>query len=142
MDLKERQQLYWASYRQLRVKNDPETRWPKASPQAYYDRSCGIEGVKLSAHVGFTKKRVTLHIVFQKAGADARFKQLKRDKDRFEAAFGEPLEWLANAESDRHIRVTLQADPTDKADWPRQHAWLYNKMQRFHQTFDEAVKTL
>ncbi|MEJ7596259.1 MAG: DUF4268 domain-containing protein [Planctomycetaceae bacterium] len=78
----------------------------KASPQAYYDRGFGRTGVKLSANVGFTKKTISLHIVTQGETADARLKQLKRSKVRFDAAFGQPLEWLAEAASDRHIRVT------------------------------------
>ena len=133
---------YWTAYRAFLEEKEPETRWPKASPQAYYDRGFGKTDVKLSTHVGFTKKKITMHIVMQKAKADARFEQLKRDKVQLEAAFGEPLEWLAESPSDRHIRVTLDADPSDATDWSRQHAWLYDKMQRFQRAFGEAVKDL
>lgn len=61
---------YWTAYRKFLMHKEPDTRWPKASPQAYYDRGFGKTDVKLSTHVGFSNKTITMHIVFQKAKAD------------------------------------------------------------------------
>lgn len=133
---------YWTAYRDFLISKEPDVRWPKASPQAYYDRGFGKTDVKLSTHVGFSNKMITMHIVFQKAKADARFKQLRRDKERFEARFGEPLQWLAEAACDRHIRITLHSDPADRSKWQTQHEWLYQQRQRFQSTFAEAVASL
>jgi hypothetical protein len=34
------------------------------------------------------------------------------------------------------------ADPMEKQDWPRQHLWLAETLERFHKTFTPRVKAV
>jgi hypothetical protein len=36
----------------------------------------------------------------------------------------------------------FNADPTDKAEWPRQHQWLAKKINELHKVFAPRVRVL
>jgi hypothetical protein len=70
------------------------------------------------------------------------FNLLKNQKDAVERELGYPLEWEELPEG-QECRVSAHlndADPEDKADWPRQHEWLAKRMNDLHRVFSQRVK--
>jgi hypothetical protein len=70
--------------------------------------------------------------------------RLHDEKEEIEKEFGEKLDWRERpGQVESHVWVVLEpADPSDKSDWPRQHAWLRDRMERFHAVFRPRVKQL
>ena len=59
------------------------------------------------------------------------------------ARLGESLTWYeAEAQQRRRIFVRMPADIQDKADWPRQHRWLKEKLEALHGTFSPEIREL
>ena len=63
------------------------------------------------------------------------------ERDGYDSAFGEPLEWQSNREGTLFKIVTRLAitDPADRADGPRQHACLSDRFTRLAATVGPAV---
>lgn len=41
-----------------------------------------------------------------------------------------------------YIEWTLPAEPDDREDWPRQHAWLLENLESLHAVFQPLVQTI
>ena len=56
-------------------------------------------------------------------------------------AVGEPLIW-DNAESKKSARIYLRksADIEDRDDWPQQHEWLREHLEKLHAVFSPIVR--
>ena len=61
-----------------------------------------------------------------------------------ESELGEPLDWLELPErkASRIILFRRTADPEDESDWPAQHAWLAQALERLDRVFRPRVKAL
>ena len=40
------------------------------------------------------------------------------------------------------LSLYTDADPNNRQDWPRQHRWLLNQLERFQSVFGQRVKSL
>ena len=73
------------------------------------------------------------------AGSNAKsnFGQLEKQKEDIERELDYPLKWeeLPEGKQSRIAVCLNDADPTDKADWPRQHEWLAKKINELHKVF-------
>ena len=70
--------------------------------------------------------------------------ELVGEKSEIEQEAGEQFLWEELPDR-KQSHVALQredCDPSDRADWPEQHDWLYEKLQLFHKTFAARVKRL
>lgn len=62
-------------------------------------------------------------------------------REALEAAYGEPLDWTRNREGvvvKAWTKIGI-ADPNDRADWPRQHAWMVDQLIRLERTFGSTI---
>ncbi len=138
------QLAYWTALRELIVAKGGVVNPTKAHPQGWIDFSLGRSGIWLCSSIRVRDKGVTVLLVIGTADSLAFYKLLEENRAEYDAKFGEPLEWLERpGHKQKHIRIWLpNADPQDRDDWPRQHEWIYDKLQRFHKTFSAAVKLL
>jgi Domain of unknown function (DUF4268) len=69
---------------------------------------------------------------------------LHEEKEEIEEEFGEKLDWRElPGKVESHVALVLEpADPSDRHDWPRQHAWLRDQLERFHAVFRPRVRQL
>ena len=60
------------------------------------------------------------------------FRALFAQKDEIERRVGEPLVWMTVDDAQRRRRafVWIPAKLDDRADWPRQHRWLREELER------------
>ena len=77
-----------------------------------------------------------------KGSAMTYFHSLKKEKKEIESQFGNPLEWFAGYETEKHVALRKEADPKDENDWPRQHEWLATKLERLNEVFRPRVERL
>ncbi len=80
----------------------------------------------------------------QGAPAKTFFGLLKNQKAEIERELGYPLEWeeLPEVQHSRIVIFLNDADPSDEADWPRQHEWLAKRLNEMHRVFAPRVRDL
>ncbi|MYB88401.1 MAG: DUF4268 domain-containing protein [Proteobacteria bacterium] len=70
---------------------------------------------------------------------------LEQQKDEIEQELGYQLEWGDQQPSSRDHRISYylrNSDPRNKQDWPRQHEWLVEHLNKLHQVFVQRVRGL
>ena len=70
------------------------------------------------------------------------FHSLEEQKEEINSKFGEPLEWFAEWETEKHVALREEADPRDENDWPRQHEWLATKLEKLNEVFRPRIERL
>ncbi|QEF98790.1 hypothetical protein Mal15_28460 [Stieleria maiorica] len=145
--LSDNQQLqldYWSDFRELMLEKGGAVKPTKAHPWGFMDLSLGKSGIFLNAHIRLNPPVASVRVVVGTDESLAYFKLLERDKEQYEAQFGETLEWLENpGAKQKLIKIELSdADPANRDDWPRQHSWMHEKLNALHSTFSSVVKTL
>lgn len=71
--------------------------------------------------------------------APERYEALLSRRASLEKEFGDSLIWDTKEDRQkRQIFVKLGCDPTDQADWPRQHHWLAERVPFFARQLDRA----
>lgn len=136
-DLKQQQQQYWQTLRTRLLDKKSKVRPQKAHPQHWAYYAVGRSNVVLSACLNTPKKFVWVALSLMGPLGKVWFDELLSKKAEIEAKIGEPLEW-ERLEGRKESRVELHlknADPTDEADWPRQQAWMIEKLERFYDVF-------
>lgn len=143
-DTRQLQLEYWTALREVMVVNGGVVNPTKAHPQGFMDFSLGKSGIWLCASIRVRDKGVTVLLVIGTKDSLAYFKLLEQNRAIYEQTFGEPLKWQERpGQKQKLVFIRLEdADPKDRTDWERQHAWIYEKLQRFHKTFSDAAKGL
>ncbi|MCA9138084.1 MAG: DUF4268 domain-containing protein [Planctomycetales bacterium] len=146
-ELTETQQVqlaYWTALRDLMEEKSGAVNPTKAHPVGFMDFSLGKSGIWLTATIRVRDKGITVGLTVGTTNSLAYFKLLESDKNQYEATFGMPLHWRERpGKKQKLIQVHLEnADPSDRDDWPRQHAWIHDMLERLYKTFSVAAKTL
>lgn len=139
--LKEVYLRYWTAFVAVAGEGWPGLRFTPPKPSRYAELGMGH-----NAHCwcGIRKQDNTIRcgITLKGAKADAVFRYLLERKEDIEAALGFELAW---DDEDGTQRCTAKithpsCDPTDEADWPRQHNWLLQTVSALHTTFRPHVR--
>lgn len=136
-DLKEQQHRYWQAVRSILLETKSPVRPRKARPRHYANFAVGRSGTWISACVNSSRKSVWVEFAFRGPPEKLWFEELSGKREQIEAAIGEPLDWLRlNGKKMSRIVLTFEgADPTNEADWTRQHAWIVEKLEQFQRVF-------
>jgi hypothetical protein len=71
------------------------------------------------------------------------FGRLKEDKERIERELPATLDWqFEDGRKRGRVRERRDADLSDKAKWPEYHAWLTERLDRFHEVFRDRVMAM
>ena len=137
------QRDYWTAFRDVMEKRGGVVRPTKPHPQHWQDFSIGRSGFHLETFANTRDKRIGTILVLGGPNAKSHFHLLQKDIEKYEKEIGK-LEWAEMPEKKQsHIKLRLRdCDPMNKADWPKQHEWLYEKLQAFHTTFSQPIKQL
>jgi hypothetical protein len=73
--------------------------------------------------------------------AKQQFHPLSREKEQIEKEIAARLEWREKPEiGNSEIILKLHdADPENRHDWPRQHAWLLKHLEAFYMAFAPRI---
>lgn len=143
-DLKQQQLAYWQALRTRLLDRKSKVRPQKAHPQSWTTFAIGRAGTWLGACVHSQKKYVWAEFCFRGPAGKVWYDELFAQKEAIEAEFGAPLSW-ERLEGKKQSRIAIYlegADPTSEADWPRQHEWLIQQLERMRPVFQTRALAL
>lgn len=136
---------YWTAFREHMRENRSFVRSQSPKPQFWAGHAIGRSSFSLTAIAMASRtKYVGAAVVMLGPPAKRHYRALLAQKEEIERAAGEQLSWEERPEG-VESRIALQltgADPADRSDWPRQHAWLRTKLEQLHRVFAPRVKAL
>jgi hypothetical protein len=135
--LKQQQQRFWQGVKDVLLARKSVVKPQKPHPQYWADYSLGRANTWLCCSINRTKKTLWVDLSFRGPPGKVWFDQLYAQKDEIETKFGHPLSWqrLDGKKQSRVAYTRENTDPTDEADWPAQHAWVADQLERFHMIF-------
>lgn len=144
-DTRLKQRAYWtALHEALDRAAGPVSGNRKAQPQSWMTYSIGRSSFNLGAVMLRAKRQIRAELYI--AGEDAKvFLALLQERQQaIEQELGYPLDWdaLPNRRDSRVSVSLCDLDPEDERDWPRQHAWLAEKLNDLHRVFHIRVRAL
>lgn len=101
----------------------------------------GRSGFCLSAATNIYEGRLRVGMYITLKNADSYYLSLLKRREEVEAKL-EALTWHDKATQERAVLTYLEANSTNKDDWPRQHLWLADSLYAFYKAFSPIIKTL
>lgn len=136
---------YWeALHDVLNERQGPISGLRKPQPNNWMDYSVGRAGFSCRVSISRFSRDVQVSLYLSNTHAPAHFEQLRAQRLQIEHDITEPLEW-PDMEGKQHRRVFIALpveDFADRTDWPRQHAWVADHLNRFHEVFAPRVRRL
>lgn len=140
-DTKQMQLEYWTAFHNYVSKHSKTLRPQKPGPQHWTIFSIGRSGFHMSATMNTMDNLLSVILTVHGEAARAHFSLLQEDKSSIEEAIGTNLEWRENPKQNRII-LSDHMDPKDRSKWPKQHAWLLEKLELFCKVFSSRIKNL
>ncbi|MFC3214190.1 DUF4268 domain-containing protein [Novosphingobium panipatense] len=143
-DLKQQQMNYWQGLRTRLLEKKSKVRPQKAHPQSWTTFAIGRADTWLGACVQSQKKYIWAEFCFRGPAGKVWYDELFAQKDAIEAEFGAPLSWeRLDGKKQSRIAIYLEGvDPTNEADWPRQHEWLIQQLEKMRPIFQPRALAL
>ncbi len=114
--------------------------------RSWMSYSVGRSGFFIDAVINMRDKFIRVELYIKGEDAEDYLDSLMQKKDEIERELGYELEWgdqKAAASRDRRISYYLHnTDPRNKSDWPRQHEWLVEHLNKMHGAFAQRVRDL
>ena len=135
---------YWQTFENLLEARRGPVKARSGSAGSWISHGIGKTGFSLNTAMNTSKKLVRAEIYLGGHRAKANFATLLFQKDAIEQRLGFRLDWQEMPEG-KECRICLNlndADPFDRADWPRQHTWLVENLTALHEGFKTFVMQL
>jgi Domain of unknown function (DUF4268) len=136
---------YWTEFRRYMEEHPGNVR-PRLTPQPNNSMafSAGRSGFTIVTTINIRGKRISVYMLISGPNAKPCYYLLHDEKEEIEKEFGEKLDWRERpGQVESHVWLVLEpADPSDRSDWPRQHAWLRDRLERFRAVFRPRVRQL
>lgn len=138
------QQEYWSELKNHLIEAKSKLRSQKPLPQHWTNFAIGRANFHLAAVQNTREKRIGVLLVLTGVNAKAHFKLLETDRAEIEQIAHKTFEWRELPDKkESHVVLQLEdADPTNRADWVRQHKWLKDTLDLYQQVFAARVKSL
>ncbi|WP_347267330.1 DUF4268 domain-containing protein [Paracoccus sp. (in: a-proteobacteria)] len=137
---------FWQAFNERLSAASRTIRPRKPAPKQWMDYSAGKTGVtiRLELTERTRRLRVSLYLNASDPLPSIWFARLEAERAQIEAEIGASLDWdpMPNRQSARIGLTLTDADPTDEADWPRQHDWLLVQLLAFDRVFRPRVSRL
>lgn len=142
-DTRQLQLEYWTTLREFLLDRQGVLKSQAPRPQHWTSFSIGRSYFSLAALVNTQDQVVTAQLFMGGPEASAHCRLLMLQRAEIESEIGSELQWelMPNKKTSK-VMLETAADPTDRTDWPRQHAWLADQLERFHRAFSGRVKAL
>ncbi|WGF90725.1 DUF4268 domain-containing protein [Marinivivus vitaminiproducens] len=136
----ERKQIYvayWTAFADLLAERGSPLRLGQAPAQYSVAFGSGRPGVQLLVQAGFRDKWLSVAVAAPNDSAKDVFRALLADRVAIEQAIGATLDWQERPELKRWQIEWRRGgpDPLDEGDWPNQHAWLADGLERLARVF-------
>lgn len=145
--LSERQSIqlaYWTAFRDVVAERKGPVKPAKPQAQTWLMFSAGRSDVRLVATANFQRNRITCQVSTFGSYSKAIFHRLFEQKGAIEAEVGEKLDWRERPDmKESHIVLDLEGqNPADESQWPEQHAWLAERLDRLYRAVAPRVRQL
>jgi hypothetical protein len=143
-DTKKLQLEYWTALVDHIEERDSRIRPRSPRPRHWTNFAVGRSKCRLGARVNTRTKRIGVELILtDREEAEPLFRLLKEERGSIEDEIGERLDWLPKPDKKRCVvEYGWSADPTDRDDWPSQHARMAELLDAFHRAFSPRLKQL
>lgn len=125
---------YWTAFAEYLRRKKSDLKSPEAKAKRFMIVDT-MRGCELAASLHLKDSQIWVDLTLSR-GAKTYFERLEKDRDTIEREIGTDLEWVPRSEGlESWILIRTCADPADRKDWPRQHEWLADKLERFSKAF-------
>lgn len=138
------QHEYWTGVMELLRNRKSGIKPTKPAAQSWCTLAVGRSNFTLTVAMNTLKGWIQVNLSCLGDDALAHFRLLQQQKQSIEQELGGPLEWeeLPGKKEKRLALRLYDLKPLDRDDWPRQHAWLADKVDTFYKVFSPRVKAL
>jgi hypothetical protein len=136
---------YWTAFRRYMEDHPGKVRARlKPQPHGSMAFAVGRVGFTIITTINIKGKWISAWLLMGGPNAKPCFYLLHEEKEEIEKEFGEKLDWRERpGQVESHVVLVLEpADPSDRDDWPQQHGWLRDRLERFHAVFRPRVRQL
>jgi hypothetical protein len=138
------QQEFWAGLRSVLLERKSVMKPTKPLPQSWFNFAVGRSHFWMTAAVNTQKHWIQVSVSCGGDNALAHFRLLEEEKEAIEREVGCPLAW-EELPGKKEKRIALRredVDPTNRDDWPSQHAWMAEKLEAFHRAFAPRIRDI
>lgn len=142
--VKAAQLAYWTAFAEALRDHGGPLRPQKPRPQHWMNLRVGRSGFLLGTLVNSQKSTIGVELVMTDDDAKAHFHLLAQEKDAIEAELGAALTWQP-LPGKKFTRILLTRENTDfskESQWPEQHAWFIDRLERFYAVFADRIRNL
>lgn len=135
---------YWTRLREYMLENGTKVE-PRQPPAGrWMGFAVGRAGFSIAASSIFKDGRIAVGLVTNGQDAKIHFKLLESEREEIESEIGEALDWQEqpNRKESRILLYHPQANPNNRSDWERQHAWIAQQLETFDSAFRKRVKNI
>lgn len=133
---------YWEAFSDAVQKSPLRIRPPTARAQNYARLSLGMGDMRMNAFASVRDRSLGVELVMKHPECAPAYASLLAAQGEIEGELGTKLEWNEREGSYRIVLVEPGFDPLDRRDWPRQHAWLIDRVGAYLTTLLRRIKTL
>lgn len=138
-------QRFWTAFGERMTRTNCQINAPRPVSVGFVFFSIGRFGFRLKALVSKVRNQLVVRLDMYGLNAEAHFNLLIVDREEIENEIGElregeQLEWVEA--SNAVVLTKHNTNPTDKGDWPNQHAWLAEKLKLFDRVFRPRIRDL
>lgn len=131
---------FWAQFRDYMIQRGSQLRPRERKSTRYMIFDIGRQSFAMSAWRNQRDGLCCIELYMTGKNAPAHFYLLKEEREEIESEFGESLVWQ---EKNPNVVVSQSFENlTDESDWPNQHKWLADNLEKLDKVFRPHVKAL
>ena len=131
---------FWAQFRNYISQRGSQLQPRERKSTRYLVFDIGRQSFAMSAWINRRRRGLGTELYMTGKKAPAHFHLLKEQQAEIEDEFGDSLKW-----QEEHHNVALWLDVlnlADESDWPNQHKWLADNLEKLDKVFRPRVKAL
>lgn len=140
---------YWSAFsEEIRRRGLPLKLRSEPPRMGFYSFTLNANlGIYLYAYRQVSAEQIGAYVSFSSTPAPVPrlvYDSFKAEKSAIEHEYGAPLLWR-EVEPDENYRVLvepLSADALDELDWPRQHKWQVDQLEKLYRIFEPRVREM
>ena len=134
---------YWTEFSEHLAKRNSPIAPRQPQPQQWMDFAIGRTDFWQAAMLRRKERRVSVYLSLSGDDSVAHMELLLQDRESIDAALGDALQWRHLAKSCQLLLVNpREADLDNPADWPWQHKWLSETLEKFDLALRQRVAKL
>ena len=135
---------YWTALNEHMEAVGSQFRIKRFQPHNWYNFSIGRTQFSLVITVPAQKRRLGVEVYITDEEPKALYHLLKEQRPEIEAECEEELEWqeMPGKKGSRIVTYWHDTDPATETDWPRQHHWIVEKLEKLDRVFRPRIKLL